>query len=304
MQSLKSTKTRKNKKEYDYQMHGIKIEEWFALPGIRLWIKIAFYLLLWQNKHPNKTCFISNKKIHEDLVNMGCICTLRGVESAMKTLKTKAAKTPQYYTSGKSKGKKKKDGVGLITCLYPTLNDKGEMIYTEDTSNILTKTKWISMGKNPNEYIFRKIYINYPHYQKYMSVFTGEHTILKNLPAKSRLKKFIKQRPISYTKNLNEEFNKHIEEALIERYKTPEEMFKGFVYKYSRIYWNPTRFIYNYIPEHTRNYVKEQNAEEWLNIDAKFKPSPPYVPKTGEIIEETKESTPSCVKEFYEAIRH
>lgn len=304
MQSLKTNKTRKNKKDYDYKYHGIKIEEWFALPGISLWVKIAFYLFLWQQNHPNRTCFISNKKIHEDLVNMGCICTIRGVESAMKVLKTKESKTPEYYTSGKSEGKKKKDGVGLITCLYPTLNKQGDVVYTEDTSNILSKTNWKAMGKNPNEYIFRKIHLNYPRYQKYMSVFTVENATMKGLPAKSRLKKFIKQRPISYTKNLNEEYNKHIQEAIMERYKTPEEMFKGFIYKYSRRYWDPTRYIYNYIPEHTRNQVKEQNTEEWLSIDAKLKSSPPYVSSTGEIIKETKQSTPACVKEFFEKIRH
>lgn len=286
------------KKPNSYTMHGIKLEEWFATPGIELWHKELFYFLDWYIKHPKSTCFISNKKIKEDLCKCGCPCTESGVEEGIRILKTPEAVKPEYYTNGK----KKKDGVGLIRCLYPHLNDKGEVVYTEEGTNVLSKTEWIKMGKNPNKYIHRKIILNYVRIQKYISVFTKESHVYKKLRSKSRLKKLVMKRPMSYIKRILPEFKRQMRESIVEKYNKPKHMFYGFVLLYSKKYYK-TKFK-NYIPEFARNIVKEQNLEHWLDtLDTSLRGSPYYFNvDTGEITEEKRPETPAVIKTFYEAI--
>ncbi len=295
----KNDKKKKNKK---YDLHGIKLEEWFATPGINLWMKVLFYLLDWYRKHPKSTCFISNKKIREDLCKCGCACTEAGVEEAMRILKTHEAITPEYYTTGKSKGKKKKDGVGLVKCLYPHLNANKEVVYTEDATNVLSKTEWVEMGLNPNKYVYRKIYLNYVRIHKYISIFTGEHHTLKKLRSKSRFKKLILKRPMSYVKTLIPEFKRQMRESIHEKYNKPKHMLYGFILIYGQRYYKTK--LKNFIPDFARNQVKEQNSEEFLDmLDTSLRGSPYYVDiDTGEIQEENKHESPAVIKEFLGAI--
>lgn len=302
---MRKNDKKKKSKYNDYDFHGIKLVEWFATPGINLWLKVLFYLLDWYIRHPKATCFISNKKICEDLCSCGCPCTEAGVEEAMRVLKTPEATTPEYYKNGKSKGKKIKDGVGLIKCLYPHLDDKKEVIYTEEGTNVLSKTEWVEIGNNPNKYIHRKIYLNYIRIHKYISVFTGEHHILKKLRAKSRLKKLILKRPMSYIKRLLPEFKRQMRESIHEKYNQPRHMFWGFILLYSSKYYNAKHK--NFIPEFARNEVKEQNIEHWLDkLEVNLRGSPYYIDvdmDTGEIIEEKKPEASSIVRTFFKAIK-
>lgn len=289
-------KNDKPKKKYDYNHHGMTIAEYIATPGIDLWLKVLFYLYDWHNKHRNKECFISNQKILKDFHALGWCCTPDGIEGAIRTLKTPEAITPEYYPSGR----KKKDGVGLIRVVYPSVNDKGEIEYTEDFSKIIYPKDWIALGLNPNDYIFRKIYIDYPKFRKYISIFSTEYHEYKELRGKSRFKKLVKKRPVSYVKDLAKEFDKQMAEAIVERSETADDMFYNFVYTYSRKYFR-TSLYYNYIPNHAREQVEYQNKEDWIKLMKSHLRGTPY-----DIchIQEIKPREPNpMIKDFYGRIR-
>ncbi len=274
---------RKNdKKQHTYDLHFVKLEKWFSTPGIELWQKVLFYLLDWHIKHPTSKCFISNRKIHRDLLKCNCFCTEAGIEEAIRILKT--SESSDRYSSGK----KKKDGVGLIQCLYPHLN--GDQVeYTPSTENILSKAEWTSLNYNPNKYIYRILRLNYTKLNKYLSVYTKDSHILKKLPAKSRLKKLVYKRPISYTKRIMPDFKRQMRESVYEKYKNPKQMFYSWIVLYSNKYYNTS--IKEIIPDFARNTVKEQNSEIWLDaIESKLRGSP------------ESEGIPKVVKDFFEAL--
>lgn len=221
------------RKEFKYNAHGITIQEYVASPKIELWLKVFAYIMWWymNPKHEGKHFFMKHSTIRKILEHWGCKCTDRGIEEAFRILKTPEAE----------------GGVDLIT-----------LEYADEL-----KSQWIAEGKNPRKWIYRTVYIKWARVRKFLSIFTGESKVVKTLPAKHRLKKLIYKRFMSYTWTLQAMFEKQMKEANIEKYTSAHKMFYGYLFTYSRKYYDPTKLIKNYIPEHTIDIQKEQDREAW-----------------------------------------
>ncbi len=266
----------KKKKEYDFSAHGIGIAEYIATPGIPDWIKVLHFMIWWylQPKHRNSVFFMSYKGIKKAFKKMGYAdCTIRNIEEAFRILKTPEAK----------------GGVDLI-----------KVVYAE-----VSKWQWIEQGNNPKKWVYRKVYLNWNRIHKYFSIFTTEGTIFKSLKPKSRLKKLVRARSMSFTKHLQVEFELAMKEAKIEKYKTARQMFYGFLYTVSRKFYDVTKLIKKFIPEHTIDLQKEQDRMALLEaIDLALRGSPydPFrnVPNNSDT--NVKREAPASFKTFVKAI--
>lgn len=282
----------KNKRKEDEQiirMHGIKITSFFATPGVPLWVKVYFYIFTWYMRNPGKIFFKKYSTICNDLINCGCPCTEEGIRDAFRVLKNED--TEERYTEGLYQGKKKKGGVALIRVEYERL----------------TKAEWVALGKNPEEYIYRKVYIDMDKARKLLSVFVGDCKLVKGLKAKSRLKKVIFQRPLSFSKRLAAAYRRQMKETMMENYTSEEQMFFGFVKKYSSKYYDTSKLTKNHITRHAINLQEVQDQENWLNIsDIETNEESIYHiidDDTGEVISSSNPKPPSLAQTFFGAIK-
>lgn len=276
-QNIKKDQIKKTKKEYDYSAHGIGIQEYIATPGIPDWIKVFHYMLWWhlQPKHKNLVFFQSYATIKRIFKKWGYKdCTKRNIEEAFRILKTI-----------ESEG-----GVDLINVVYADCSKK----------------EWIARGNNPKKWIYRKVYMKWHRIHKYFSVFTTEGTVFKSLRAKSRLKKLVRARQMSYTKHLQGQFELFRKKAKIERYNSARQMFYGFLYTVSKTFYDVTKLIKNYIPGHTIDLQKEQDEVAYIEAAAialRGSPSDPFRNQSIKTLEEVKKATPpASFKSFVEAI--
>lgn len=210
----------KGKVKYNnkYSAHGISLPEYIATPGISLWMKLLFYIMIFYEKHPGKLFFRKYSTIVNDFATYGWECKWTGIRNALWILRKE----------------------NLVKVEY----------------NSMTKEEWIEAGKNPKKYIYRTVHINYARVNKFLSCYIASYKTMKDLPSKSRLKRFFNQRFMSYTRNLVTEYKRQMKAATIETYKSPMDMLKGCVYGMNK-YYDPSKFILNYIPEHTIDLNKE-----------------------------------------------
>ena len=267
----------KKKKEYDYSAHGIGIAEYIANPKVPDWMKVLHFMLWWhlQPKHKNLTFFMSYSGIKRAFKEMGYAdCTKRNIEESFRILKTS----------------EEKGGVDLISVVYANC----------------TKWEWTEKGNNPKKWVYRKVYMNWNRIHKYFSIFTTEGTAFKSLKAKSRLKKLVRGRQMSYTKHLQAQFELARKEAKIERYNSARQMFYGFLYTVSKAFYDVTKLIKNYIPGHTIDLQKEQDDLAYAEAAAlalRGSPSDPFRNQPIQTSNEVKEEAPACFKAFMEAVK-
>ncbi len=257
----------KERREYEYSSHGIKLQEYVNNPEISTWIKVLTYIIQWYlyPPHKGKVFFQKYSTIVKFFGKCGFKTNERMIEEAFWILKT-----PEN-----------KGGVNLIKCVYA------------DTS----KSDWTNSGENPKKWVYRKVYLNWKRIHRYFSIFTTEGKDFKNLPPKSRLKKLVRCRSLSYTKELQTQFELAMKEAKIERYNSARKMFYGFLYTVSRNFYDVTKLIKNYIPDHTIDIQKEQDEEVWIQIaDTRLRGSPMDPFRKDERI------IPPVFKQFYEAL--
>lgn len=269
----------KGKVKYNnkYSAHGISLPEYIATPGISLWMKLLFYIMIWYEKHPGQVFFRKYSTIVSDFSIYGHDCKWTGIRNALWILRNE----------------------NLVKVEY----------------NELTKTQWVAQGNNPNKYVYRTIRINYARVNKFLSCYIASYKTMKDLPSKSRLKRFFNQRFMSYTRNLTTEFKRQMKDATVETYKTPMDMLKGCVYGMNKFY-DPSKFILNYIPEHTIDLneedIKQANAEatklmEKLNESKRRKEAKEAREKAHDELynanaEAAKQSLPKSFTEFVRRI--
>ncbi len=267
----------KKKKEYEYSAHGIGIDEYIATPGIPDWIKVLHYIIWWylQPKHKNLVFFQKYSTIKKVFRKWGYTdCTVRNIKEAFRILK-----------SPEDKG-----GVDLISVVYADCSKK----------------EWIERGNNPKKWIYRKVYMKWHRIHKYFSVFTTEGLVFKSLRAKSRLKKLVRARQMSYTKHLQGQFELFRKRAKIERYNTAKQMFYGFLYTVSRSFYDVTKLIKNFIPGHTIDLQKEQDAAAYIEaaeIALRGSPSDPNRYQVSSETPKAPESFNQLLKAMDKAIK-
>lgn len=226
-------KVGKTKKQFRFSNHGISIIEYIR-SDVELWLKVLAFLMHWymNPKNAGKAFFMKHETIKGVFNKWGFECTNSGIKDALKKLAA--------------------DDLGLIKIVYAD---------RDADFNYMTKSEWVAAGNNPKKYIYRRIYLNWAKLRKYMSVFTGESHVLKDLPSKARLKKLIYKRFMSYTWTLQAMFDKQMKESKIEKYTSAHKMFYGFIFTYSKKYYDPTALIKNYIPEHAIDLQKEHDSQ-------------------------------------------
>ncbi len=249
-------------KDMEYSAHGISFSEYLRLDTIPVWIKVLFYLIEWyiHPKHKGSVFFQKYSTIERWFRRCG-VSGYRNLERDIRDA---------FYIL---------EDLELIKKVYAS-GKKSE-------------------SENPNAYIYRKVYLNWNRIHKYLSIFTTEGAF-KNLKAKSRLKKLVQCRFLSYTKKLQVAFEKAMKEAVLEKYETAKKMFYGFLYKISSKYYNVKRLIYNFIPEHERNLQKEQDEEEWIRLadsSGIF-----YKLDVGSSSESTRKTPPKALLDFFNRI--
>lgn len=278
-----SYKTLRKEDDAKIRFHGTKLPKWIATPGISLWIKVYFYILWWYVQHPGKVFFKNWSTICNDFIACGCVCTVEGIRDAIQVLKN--SETEERYLTGKMKGKKKKGGVGLIN-----------VVYNEELK---------SECAMPEEYIYRKVYVDMKKARKLLSIFTADTAYVKQLKSKSRLKKLIFNRPLSiFTKTVAASIKRQLNESK-EKYTSEEQMFFGFVEKYSSKKFDASALLRNHKSRQTINLQEEQDMENWLKLNANSANKLHHVidDDTGEIIDPPGQTPTEVVKSFYEAIR-
>ena len=176
-------------------------------------------------KHKNQAFFQKYSTIKKVFNEWGCECTEDGIEEAFRRLKA--------------------SDLDLIKVEY----------------NELKKTEFVANGGNPNHYIYRKVFVNWKRLNKYMQVFTNSSHTLKELKNKSRLKKLVYKRYMSYTDNLKEIFKKAMEETSYEKYRSEKAMYLGWIVLHSSHYYKSNIINEAYIPTHAINLRKAQDKE-------------------------------------------
>lgn len=262
-------------KDYEFSSHGIKIHEYLGISGIPLWLKTLEYVLAWylHPSHKNQVFFKKYSTICNDLQECGCMCTERGIEEAFRILKT-----PE-----------EKGGLGLFNVVYAEMSKK----------------EWKASEHNPKKWIYRKVYLNWAKIHKYYSVFSTHSKVFKELRSKSRLKKLVQKRSKSFTRNLQQVFEMSMKEANLERYTSARKMFYGFLYSVSRNYYDVTKLIQKFIPEHEIDLQKVQDAETWLEIVPSRLRGTPLDPLRNiaqKSQSNAKGQAPASLHAFYEAI--
>ncbi|MBR4496014.1 MAG: hypothetical protein IKP12_02655 [Acholeplasmatales bacterium] len=221
------TNNKKDKREYKYNAHGLSICEYVSNGKVELWLKVLFYIVHWylNPKHKNQAFFQKYSTIKKVFNKWGCECTEDGIEEAFRRLKA--------------------SDLDLIKVEY----------------NELTKAEFVANGGNPNHYIYRKVFVNWKRLNKYMQVFTNSSHTLKELKNKSRLKKLVYKRYMSYTDNLKEIFKKAMEETSYEKYRSEKAMYLGWIVLHSSHYYKSNIINESYIPTHAINLRKAQDKE-------------------------------------------
>ena len=217
----------KNKREYKYNAHGLSICEYVKNGKVELWLKVLFYIVHWylNPKHKNQAFFQKYSTIKKVFNEWGCECTEDGIEEAFRRLKA--------------------SDLDLIKVEY----------------NKHKKAEFVANGGNPNHYIYRKVFVNWKRLNKYMQVFTNSSHTLKELKNKSRLKKLVYKRYMSYTDNLREIFKKAMEETSYEKYRSEKAMYLGWIVLHSSHYYKSKIINEAYIPTHAINLRKAQDKE-------------------------------------------
>ena len=262
----------KKKKEYDYAAHGIGIEEYIRTPGISDWIKVLHYMLWWylQPKHKDLVFYQKYSTIKRIFKKWGYVdCTVRNIKEAFRILKSSEAD----------------GGVDLISVVYAECS----------------KYEWALRGNNPKKWIFRKVYMKWHRIHKYFSVFATEGLVFKSLRAKSRLKKLVRARQMSYTKHLQGQFELFMKRAKIERYNSAKQMFYGFLYTVSRAFYDVTKLIKNFRPEHTIDLQKEQDAKAYAEAAEKALRGSPSDPYRYQQTKDSNREAPASFKAFVKA---
>lgn len=278
-----SIKSQRKEDEKLVRMHGIKLPKWIATPGISLWIKVYFYILWWYVQHPGKVFFKNWSTICNDFIACGCVCTVEGIRDAIQVLKNQ--ETEERYLTGKMKGKKKKGGVGLI-----------KVVYNEELK---------SQCAMPEEYIYKKVYIDMAKAKKLLSIFTADTAYVKKLKSKSRFKKLIFNRPLSiFTKSVAASIKRQLNECK-EKYTSEEQMFFGFIEKYSSKKFDASALLRKHKSRHAINLQEEQDMENWLKLNANSANKLHHIidDDTGEIVNPPGQTSSEVVKSFFEAIR-
>lgn len=269
------TNNKKNKREYKYNAHGLSICEYVKNGKVELWLKVLFYIVHWylNPKHKNQAFFQKYSTIKKVFSEWGCECTEDGIEEAFRRLKA--------------------SDLDLIKVEY----------------NELKKSKFVANGGNPNHYIYRKVFVNWKRLNKYMQVFTNSSHTLKELKNKSRLKKLVYKRYMSYTDNLREIFKKAMEETSYEKYRSEKAMYLGWIVLHSSHYYKSNIINESYIPTHAINLRKAQDrealkeavklAEEKLQFASESTTN--FVPLPCEVLGESEEEyIERCRKAGYE----
>lgn len=127
---------------------------------------------------------------------------------------------------------------------------------------------------NPNKWIYRKIKLHWPLIYKCTSIFDLKQSAYQNMPTKSRMRKFARKRPFSYTKNKELIFQKVLEEKGIGTYSSANNMFHNFVGTVSSQFYNPNRLIHNYTQYTTSDQDKE-NKDALKSYQDKYVPPEP-----------------------------
>lgn len=230
-----------------------------------LWLLVLFLIVDWYLVHePKKKRPFAWRysTIQKTLAHYGYYCTIDGIQEALRVLKD----------------------LDLIKVVYPRNND----------GSIMTRAEWEANGHNPKKYVYRTIYIKWGKLYKYLSIYTPNDAVFKRLGigAKSRLKKLIFKRPMSFINQAV--FKRAKEEVMHESYKTSNEMFFGFISEYSTKYYNPTNKLKLNVPEHLIDLQKEQDsyAESLNKRPHEVNERPPVV-----------NEHPSIAKEFFNTIK-
>lgn len=216
-----------NDKNFKYNAHGLSICEYVKDGKVELWLKVLFYIVHWylNPKHKGKVFFQKYSTI-KNVFSKWCFeCTEDGIEEAFRRLKA--------------------PDLDLIKVEY----------------NELKKTEFVENGGNPNHYIYRKVYINWKKLNKYMSIYTNSSKTLKELKNKSRLKKLVYKRFMSYTWNLSDIYKKAMEETSYEKYRNEKAMYLGWIVLHSSNYYKSRIINKKYLPEHAINLRKAQDKE-------------------------------------------
>lgn len=138
---------------------------------VECWLKIAYFIIQWYITNANK-----NKEFY-----MSTRAIKKRINEDFNN---------QYATRTIQKGIKTCSDLGLIEIEY-SKEKKSEMA-------------------NPNEYINRKIKLNYKKVNELLAVYDiDEDPLYKSLPKRNRLKKFIKKRPIAYVKAVEAKYKEY-----------------------------------------------------------------------------------------------
>lgn len=191
---------------------------------VECWLKIAYFIIQWYITNANK-----NKEFY-----MSTRAIKKRINEDFNN---------QYATRTIQKGIKTCSDLGLIEIEY-SKEKKSEMA-------------------NPNEYINRKIKLNYKKVNELLAVYDiDEDPLYKSLPKRNRLKKFIKKRPIAYVKAVEAKY-KEYETGGRKAYTNSTEMVSSFVYKITTKFVGINRTIRKHIPNCLVN--KERTLEDAIN---------------------------------------
>ena len=175
---------------------------------------------------------------------------------------TKANSNRIYFKSTKTIQKELNDEYGNSYCIRTIQKgirtcEELELINVEMAP--IKKSEMI----NPNDYINRKITINFDKVNKLLSVYDlALDPIYNTLPKRNRLKKFIRKRPFSYYKNVEEKYKEYSNGGR-KAYTNSTELFSTFAYEVTSKFFGINRVIRKHIPACLVN--KERMIEEALN---------------------------------------
>lgn len=232
------------------------------------WIKAFIYIFYWHldPKNKNKVFFISSKTMLKSLNKLGVDITARGLEYALQCMKKEK----------------------LITVKYGVYEGKENTL----KSQVL----------NPNKWHHREIRIVWKTAYKIFSVFDLKRSEFFNeTKAKSRIRKLIRKRPFSYTKQLShiwEEMKKENETP----YSTSKELFRAFVHLNSREYYDVEKYLKNQIPSAEIDTQKEEDLRALEFVAEVKNRKSTSAPPTTYGKQHNVKPTQDWVDEYYERI--
>lgn len=257
-----------NAKNLDY--NSTKLDDYFRSPIVADNQKVLFALLWWKNNKKDYVDlsnsfiaeFLNKKGMYEvttkeminfstgEIIPAGTVNTNKIVYERTYIKNDKVIVEPLYTTTGVSNAIKKWEIEGLLSCTYEYQRVFGKAYKYKTT---------------------RKIKLDIDKIRLYLSVFSLDDAIYRNLPARSRKRKLIKSRPVSILDNLQELFM-NINEELKKRYKTAKGLYDAFIYNINRKFNVKTTFNMKPYSTFTKGELASLEAQKQLKAAVETPP--------------------------------